>query len=62
MGISGRVEASCREEGLIVRPLRQHVILSPPLIMTAEESDWLVGVIERSLDRVESELRSEGLL
>lgn len=62
VGISGRVEASCREEGLIVRPLRQHVILSPPLIMTAEESDWLVGVIERSLDRVESDLRSEGLL
>ncbi|MDE0353427.1 MAG: aminotransferase class III-fold pyridoxal phosphate-dependent enzyme [bacterium] len=62
VGISGRVEAFCRDEGLIVRPLRQHIILSPPLIMTAEEGDWVVGVIERSLERVESDLRSEGLL
>ena len=62
VGISGRVETTCRDQGLIVRPLRQHIILSPPLIMTAEEGDWVVGVIERSLDRVESDLRSEGLL
>ncbi len=62
IGISGRVEAYCRSQGLIVRPLRQHIILSPPLIMTVEEGDWVVGVIGRSLERVESDLRDEGVL
>ena len=62
VGITGRVEAYCRSQGLIVRPLRQHIVLSPPLIMTAEEGDWVVGVIHRSLERVESDLRTEGLL
>ncbi len=60
--ISGRVEAHCRNQGLIVRPLRQHIILSPPLIMTAEEGDRVVGVVGRSLERVESDLRKEGFL
>ncbi len=62
VGISARVEAYCRDQGLIVRPLRQHIILSPPLVMTAEESEWVVGVIGRSLERVESDLRAEGML
>ncbi len=61
-GAAGRVEAHCRSRGLIVRPLRRHVILSPPLVMTAEEGVWVVEVIQQSLERVESELRAEGLL
>ena len=62
IGISGRVEAYCRDQGLIVRPLRQHIILSPPLVMTAAEGEWVVDVILRSLELVESDLRAEGLL
>ena len=62
VGISGRVEAYCRSQGLIVRPLRHHIILSPPLVMTAEQGDWVVEVIRRSLERVESDLRAEDLL
>ena len=61
VGISGRVEAHCRSQGLIVRPLRQHIILSPPLVMTAEQGDWVVDVIRGSLERVESDLRAEGI-
>jgi len=30
--------------------------------MTAEQGDWVVAVIRRSLDRVESDLRTEGLI
>ena len=62
VGVSGRVETYCRSQGLIVRPLRQHIILSPPLIMTAEEGDRVVEVIADSLERVESDLRADGLL
>ena len=62
VGISGRVETYCRGQGLIVRPLRQHIILSPPLVMTADQGEWVVEVIHRSLQRVESDLRADGLL
>ena len=62
VGISGRVETYCRGQGLIVRPLRQHIILSPPLVMTADQGEWVVEVIHRSLERVESDLRADGLL
>ena len=61
VGISNRVESYCRQQGLIVRPLRQHIILSPPLIMTAEEGDWVIDIIGNSLEQVEGDLRSEGL-
>ena len=62
VGISGRVEVYCRGQGLIVRPLRQHIILSPPLVMTADQGEWVIEVIHRSLERVESDLRADGLL
>ena len=59
--VSARVEAYCRSQGLIVRPLRRHIILSPPLVMTAEQGDWAVEVIRRSLERAAADLRAEGL-
>ena len=60
--ISKRVETHCRAQGLIVRPIRQEIILSPPLVMTADEGDWVADVLLRSLQQVETELRAEGAL
>lgn len=59
--VSRRVETYCRSRGLIVRPLHQHIILSPPLTMTADQGRWVVDVIRGSLERVESDLGAEGL-
>ena len=44
-----RIQQYCRRRGLIVRPLKDHIILSPPLIMTADESDWLVDVVSDAI-------------
>jgi putrescine aminotransferase len=45
-----RVAALCRRRGLLVRPLGPHVILSPPLLMTADEARWLIDVLRDSIE------------
>jgi putrescine aminotransferase len=40
-----------REEGVIVRGIRDLIAMSPPLIITREEIDLLFGAIERTLAR-----------
>ena len=45
LDVPHRIQQHCRQRGLIVRPLNDYIILSPPLIMTTEEADWLVDVL-----------------
>jgi adenosylmethionine-8-amino-7-oxononanoate aminotransferase len=55
--VSKRIEARCREQGLIVRTLRPHdLVLSPPLVMTGDEATWVTQVLGESLERVEKDL------
>ena len=41
-----------REEGVIVRPIRDLVVLSPPLVITREEVDRAFAAVARALDRL----------
>lgn len=47
-----RAVALCREEGVIVRGIRDLVAMAPPLVITREEIDQLVGALARMLDRL----------
>ena len=53
---SRRIKQHCEERGLIVRPLTDYIILSPPLIMTAEEADWVVDVLADAIVATADEL------
>ncbi len=44
-------EMACLEEGLIVRAIGETVAVSPPLIITADETDDLLARLERGLKR-----------
>jgi putrescine aminotransferase len=44
--------AIAREEGLIVRGIRDLIAISPPLVIAHAELDRLFGCLERTLDRV----------
>ena len=46
-----KLQALCREEGVIVRGIRNMVAVSPPLVITRAEIDKLFEGIERGLDR-----------
>lgn len=47
-----RAAALAREEGVIVRGIRDLIAISPPLVVTAAEIDFLFDSLARVLDRV----------
>jgi adenosylmethionine-8-amino-7-oxononanoate aminotransferase len=50
------VDSYCHEYGLLVRPLINVCIMSPPLIITREQVDDLVDALRRALLRAQTEL------
>lgn len=50
----------CIENGLMVRGVRDSIVMSPPLVITPAEIDRLVDTIRRSLDQAEPVLRARG--
>jgi putrescine aminotransferase len=51
------VRDQCIKNGLMVRAIRDTVVMSPPLVITLEEIDRMVALLRRSLDEVEPVLR-----
>lgn len=47
-----KAAALCREEGVVVRGIRDMMAMSPPLVITHEEIDFLFDAIEKGLDRL----------
>jgi putrescine aminotransferase len=47
-----KAAALARDEGVIVRGIRDLIAISPPLVITAEEIDFLFDALARVLDRV----------
>ena len=47
----------CIANGLMVRAVRDTIVMCPPLIITQAEIDQLVGILRRSLDEAVQPLR-----
>ena len=60
-GVAGKagpiVRDACIENGLMVRVVRDTVVMSPPLVISRPEIDRLVGTIRGTLDQVTPALR-----
>jgi len=60
-GVDGNVGATvrdlCIKNGLMVRAVRDSLVMSPPLVISEAEIDKLVDTIRRSLDEAEPMLR-----
>ena len=54
------VRDACIERGLMVRGIRDTIVMCPPLIITHEEIDRIVSIIGAALDACEPELRKIG--
>lgn len=61
IGIGGRVARHCYDYGLIARNVGDFIILSPPLIITQEQIDWLVAALARGITATVADLVREGL-
>jgi len=60
--IGSRVASLAQQKGLIVRPLGHMIVLSPPLILTTSEVEFVAGVLRESIEQVIADLKREKLL
>ncbi|UWQ29111.1 aminotransferase [Leisingera sp. M523] len=54
--LGSMIDAACEEMGLIVRPLINMAVFSPPLIITLEQIDEMFDILERAIQQVEVQL------
>lgn len=57
-----RIDAHCQALGLIVRPIINMCVLSPALIITRQEIDDMVNILEQGIRLTVADLQAEGLL
>ena len=57
---SKRISNLCEEMGLIVRPMGHLNVMSPPLVITTENVDFVVETLGKAIARVTDELVREG--
>jgi putrescine aminotransferase len=59
----GRVGTICRdyciENGLIMRAVRDSMVFSPPLVITANEIDLMVARAKKSIEQTYARVRTE---
>ncbi|MFZ5727572.1 MAG: aspartate aminotransferase family protein, partial [Pseudomonadota bacterium] len=49
---------ACIANGLMVRGIRDSLVMCPPLIITTQQIDEMVAIIRKSLDEVMPKLRA----
>ena len=59
--VGKRIDAHCQELGLLVRPLINMCVMSPPLIITREQIDQMVSILREGITRTMNDLRKEGV-
>lgn len=52
------VRDACIANGLMVRGIRDTIVMCPPLVITHEQIDRMIGIIAKSLDGAEPQLRA----
>ncbi len=59
--VGQRIDAHCHGLGLLVRPLINMCVMSPPLVITESQIDDLVAILREGISRTMDDLRAEGL-
>ena len=59
VNISKRISNECEANGLLVRPLGHLDVLSPPLIITKQQVDFIVDTLGAAIRKVTDELVRE---
>ncbi len=54
--IGARLDSACEEMGLLVRPLINMAVFSPPLIITRAQIDEMFDILERALQKVTDDM------
>ncbi len=59
--VGRRIDAHCQELGLLVRPLINMCVMSPPIIISREQIDAMVAILREGISRTMDDLRREGV-
>jgi adenosylmethionine-8-amino-7-oxononanoate aminotransferase len=59
--IGNRIDAHCQSLGLIVRPMINMCVMSPPLTITKAQIDDMVGILRQGIERAMVEVEREGV-
>jgi len=60
--VGNRVFEHCRNHGLIVRPLGNIIVMSPPLIVTKEHIDSMTAILRSAIELTMSDLVKDGYI
>jgi adenosylmethionine-8-amino-7-oxononanoate aminotransferase len=59
--IGNRIDRHCHAMGLILRPMINMCILSPPLVITREQIDDTVRILRAGIEKAMDDVRAEGI-
>jgi adenosylmethionine-8-amino-7-oxononanoate aminotransferase len=59
--IGNRIDRHCHDMGLILRPMINMCILSPPLTITREQIDETVRILRAGIEKAMDDVRAEGI-
>ena len=60
--IGNRIAKECQKFGLIVRPVGNFTVISPPLILTRDQIDELALALRKGIETTVDELKNEGII
>ncbi len=60
--VTHRVFKHCLEKGVVIRPVGNTIVLSPPLILNTDQCDQIIDTLEDCIGLVTRELQAEGLI
>lgn len=59
--VGSRIDAHCQKLGLLVRPIVNMCVFSPPLTITEGEVDKMFDILEQAIRLTADEIAREGL-
>lgn len=59
--IGARIDRHCQEKGLMVRPMYNMCVMSPPLVIDKRQIDQMVDALRYGIERTTDDLEAEGL-
>ena len=59
--VGSRIDKHCQALGLLVRPLINMCVMSPPLCITREQVDEMVSILREGIVRTMEDLHKEGV-
>ena len=59
--VGNRIDSHCQVLGLLLRPLINMCVVSPPIVISREQIDQMVGILRVGIERTMVDLEREGI-